>query len=709
MRSRYVALSLAVLVVAGVAAQQKPQPPAAGPSTQFDFPAYKTQKLANGLTVFVVEDHRQPLVSYTLMLDGGAIAHPPQKAGLASITAELLTQGTATRSAQDIARAIDGVGGDLSAGADDDTATVSATVAKSAADLAMDLLADVTLNPAFKQEEIDRVRTQRLSGLKIQYADPEYMAPFVAARLTLGEHPYAYPVEGTPDTLRALTRDDIVQFHKARYSPSGAFLAISGDITPEAAVAQVEKRLGAWSAPAPPRPSPPAPPAPSKTILVVDKPDAVQTQIVVSTVGIKYNDPSYFPLLVANQIFGGAFTSRLNMALRAREGLTYGARSAFDADRETGMFRVSTFTRTEETGKAITMVLDLLREFRKNPATDAELKEAKAYLVGSFAVGTETPGQVAGRVLTQAKHGLPSDYWDKYRDNVQAVTAARIADAVGRYVDADKMKIVAVGNAKGFAASLAPLGEARTLPFAELDLMQPDLQRAGESTAAATPESAARGLEVLKGVAEAMGGASKLSEIKDSVITGAISVVTPQGDMQGDITVEIAYPDKIKATVALPMGQMVQASDGASAWMQMGPQAMDVPAMAGEMQRSVLLANGAAAAIRDALAGKAQVQALDQAEVDGKKVDVVRWTEGDQMVRFFVDPASRRIVKTAYRSVTPQGAADVETVWTEHRAIAGLTMPGKVVTYRDGQKFTEATMKDAKFNVGLDPKMFAKQ
>jgi hypothetical protein len=179
--------------------------------------------------------------------------------------------------------------------------------------------------------------------------------------------------------------------------------------------------------------------------------------------------------------------------------------------------------------------------------------------------------------------------------------------------------------------------------------------------------------------------------------------------MQGDITVEIAYPDKIKATVALPMGQMVQASDGASAWMQMGPQAMDVPALAGEMKRSVLLANGAAAAIRDALAGKATVQALEQADVDGRKVEVVRWTEGDQNVRFFVDPASRRIVKTAYRSVTPQGAADVEAVWTDHREIAGLTMPGKVVTYRDGQKFTEATMKDAKFNVGLDPKTFAKQ
>ncbi|MGH9313751.1 MAG: M16 family metallopeptidase, partial [Vicinamibacterales bacterium] len=536
------------------------------------------------MTLFIIEDHRQPLVSYTLMLDAGGIAHPPAKAGLASMTAELLTQGTATRSAQDIAKAIDGVGGTLSAGADDDTVQVTAAVAKSAAELAIELVADVALHPAFKQEEIDRLRRQRLSGLQIQYSDPEYIAPFVAARLTLGDHPYAYPVEGTPDSLRALTRDDIVEFHKRRYSPSGAFLAISGDITPEAAIAQVEKRFGSWSAPAPSRPATPAPPPPSRAVVIVDKPDAVQTQIVVSTVGIKYNDPSYFPLLVANQIFGGAFTSRLNMALRAREGLTYGARSAFDAEREAGMFRVSTFTRTEETGKAVTMVLDLLREFRKNPATEAELKEAKAYLIGSFAVGTETPGQVAGRVLTAARHSLPADYWDKYRDNVQAVTAERIAEAVGRYVDADRMKVVAVGNAKGFAASLAPLGEARTIPFSDLDLMRPDLKRAAEPGTAASPQSAARAMELIKGVAAAMGGAPKLAGIKDTVMKAKVTVETPQGQMQGDLTNEIVYPDKIKTTVSLPMGQIVQASDGKEAWIQMGAEPMAMPAMNDEMR-----------------------------------------------------------------------------------------------------------------------------
>jgi zinc protease len=356
------------------------------------------------------------------------------------------------------------------------------------------------------------------------------------------------------------------------------------------------------------------------------------------------------------------------------------------------------------------MIVDLLREFRKNPATDAELKEAKAYLIGSFAVGTETPGQVAGRVLTVAKHGLPADYWDKYRDNIQAVTTARIAEAVGRYVDADRMKIVAVGNAKGFAPSLAPFGEAKTISFSELDLMRPDLKRAEAPAAKATPESSARALEILKGVAQAMGGAPKLAAIKDTVVTGAVTLATPQGDMQGDLTIEILYPDKIKTTVALPMGQMVQASDGQQVWVQMGPQAQVMPpSMTGEMKRSTLMTAGGIGVIREALEGRADVQALEPEEIDGKKVEVVRWNAGDQSVRFFIDPASHRIVRAAYRSVTPQGASDVEANWSDYKDAGGLTVPGKVVMFRDGQKFSEATLKEVKFNVGLDPKAFSKQ
>jgi zinc protease len=481
------------LLIAGLAQQQaqpqKQQPPPPGSIRPFNFPEYKTRKLANGLTVFVIEDHRQPLVSFNLVVHAGGIAHSPQKAGLASMTAQLLRQGTETRSAQEIAQAIDGVGGNLSSSADDDFARASATVVKPSQDLGIGLLADIVLYPVFKQDEIDRLLRQTLSGLQVQYADVQYLAPVSAARAVFGEHPYGFPVEGTPNTLPSIKRDDIVQFHRQRYSPNDTFLAISGDITPDEAFAKAEKYFASWSASPTPAISPTPPPVSARKILLIDKPNAVQTQIVVGQLAIKRNDPDYFPLLIANQIFGGSFNSRLNLRLRAQEGLTYGAHSSFQTEREAGMFQVSTFTRTEETAKAISMLLDLLKEFRQNPTTEAELKEAKAYLIGSFAINSETPRQVASRVLTAAEYGLPPDYWDKYRENIQAVTPEQVATAVLQHIDPEKLTIVAVGNTKEFTKNLETLGPIRTIPLSDLDLTRPDMMRAKDSTVAATAAS----------------------------------------------------------------------------------------------------------------------------------------------------------------------------------------------------------------------------
>lgn len=710
-KSLFLLCAIAVLGLSGSAQKpaelKKQEPPPPGKERLFTFPKYQTKKLANGLTVFAIEDHRQPLVSYHLMVNAGGIAHTGAQAGLASMTAELLTQGTESRSAQDIAKSIDGVGGSLSSSADDDAAHVSATVVKSSADLGIELLTDVVLHPAFKQDEIDRLLRQSLSGLQIRYSDPEYLAPVAAARIIFGEHPYGFPVEGTPDTLRAIKRDDIIQFHRQRYSPAGSVLAVSGDITAEEAFAKAEKYFAGWSTPQTAPLSPPAIPAPARKVLVIDKPDAVQTQIVVGTVGIKYNDPDYFALLIANQIFGGSFNSRLNMKLRVTEGLTYGARSSFDSEREAGMFRVSTFTRTEETARTISLLNDLLKEFRENPATEPEMKEAKAYLVGSFTINTETPQQVASRVLTMAEHGLPSDYWDKYRANVQAVKIEQISAAVRRHIEPEKMAIVAAGNSKIFAKDLEAFGPARTIHFTELDVARPDLERP-KAAAAAAPETLARGMELIRSAAQAVGGAEALAGIKDSVAKAAVALATPQGELQAEVTVEVLYPDKIKVTASLPFGQSIQAFDGKTAWAQAGPQKMDLPpAMHKEMLKNVQIHSGIGL-LREPLAGRAEVQALDPVEMEGKKMDVVLWKRDDNAIQVYLDPETHLIAKVSFRSTTPQGTADVESVWSDYREVSGIKVPWKETTYRNGQKFSELTVTERKFNTGLDPANFAK-
>jgi zinc protease len=483
------AVASAVVVVSSTSAlaqtaapsQQKQQPPPPAAERPFNFPAHTATKLDNGLTVFVIEDHRQPLVSATLMIPGaGSSSNTPEKSGLASMTASLLRQGTTGRSAQQIAQAIDSVGGSLSASAGADTTEASVTVITSALETGFALLADIVQHPAFAPEEIERWRRQTLSSLQVAYSDPEYVRNVVGQRVAYGEHPYAFPTDGFPNTVPSLTRDDVVAFYKERFTPSGAYIAVAGDIKPDAAVAIVGKHFGSWSG-APVKPVQAAPTKSQRRIIVVDKADAVQTQFGTFATGVPRNDPDYIPLAVANQVLGGGFNSRLNLRLRAKEGLTYGAQSSLDSDRLAGLWYATSFTRTEETANAIKLTLDVIDEFLKNPATAEELTEATSFLSGVFAIQTETAGAVAGRILTSALHGLPDDYWPTYRDRIRKTTAADVSAAVKKHMNPDELAIVAVGNASAFAKMLEPVGRVTIVPLPKLDLTQPNLVAAGAS------------------------------------------------------------------------------------------------------------------------------------------------------------------------------------------------------------------------------------
>jgi zinc protease len=467
--------ALAIAPTEAQTAPAKQQPPPVAAERPFKFPTHTTTKLENGLTVFVVEDHRQPMVSVTLMLPGaGSSSQPAEKAGLAAMTASLLRQGTATRSAQQIAESIDRVGGSLNASAGADSTAASVTVLTNALDTGFELLADIVRNPAFADAEIERWRRQSLSSLQVAYRDPEYLRDIVGQRLAYGNHPYAYPTDGFPSTVKSLTRDDVTAFHRQRYTPSGSYVAVAGDITPARATELVGKHFGAWKGAVVPEPKASAP-ASQRRVVVVDQPDAVQTQFGMFGTAVARNHPDWIPLLVANQILGGSFNSRLNLRLRAKEGLTYGARSSLDGARLAGLLNVTSFTRTEETGKAINVMLEVVNDFRKNPATPGELSEATSYVSGLFAIQTETADGVAGRILTSALNSLPDDYWQTYRERVRKVTAADVSRAVERHVMPDQLSIVAVGNASGFAKSLESLGSVSIVPLAKLDVSQPDL------------------------------------------------------------------------------------------------------------------------------------------------------------------------------------------------------------------------------------------
>lgn len=455
----------------------KTAPPPPAPPRPYEFPRAARRTLANGLRVAVIEDHRLPLVAASMQILAGHAYAPPEKAGLAMLTAALLREGTKTRSAQEIARAVDSTGGRLEATAGNDVATVSMTFVKSHAALGFELMADIVCNPAFAEEEIERQVRQVQSGLAVQYASAQYLAGAAAARAILGTHPYAWPGDGTPETIASLRRDDITEFYGKYYAPNRAWLVIAGDLAAGEGFALAEKWFGGWQKQGPADEPLPAAPEPQPHVLVIDMPTENQTQIAVGQPGVPRNHPDYLALQIGNQIFGGSFNSRLNMKLRANEGLTYGASSYFEPSRFAGIFEASTFTRTEKTADAVKMLVDLLKEFRENPATDAEFDEAKAYLSGSFAIATETAASVAARVLTAEVNGLGEDYWARYRERLDGTTRAEVEAAVRRFLRPDRLAITAVGNAKGFAPQLEAFGPVRVIPVAELDLAAPDLRK----------------------------------------------------------------------------------------------------------------------------------------------------------------------------------------------------------------------------------------
>jgi predicted Zn-dependent peptidase len=688
----------------------KQQPPPVAPERPFKFPPHTASKLDNGLTVFVVEDHRQPVVSATLLLpSAGATADiDAKRAGLAAMTASLLRQGTATRSAQQIAEAIDSIGGSLSAGATADSTQASVTVMTSSLDTGFALLADIVQKPAFAAEEIERWRRQTASNLQVAYSDPEYLRDVVTDRLSYGNHPYGLPTDGTPQTIAGLTRDGVVAFHKEHYSPAGAYLAIAGDITPAAATEVVKKHFGGWSAPAPKPAALPAVGQLQRRVVVVDQPEAVQTQFGMVGIGVPRSSPDWLALTVGNQIFGGSFNSRLNLRLRAKEGLTYGANSSIVSNRHAGLWGATSFTRTEETANAMKVMMEVVNDFRKNPATPAELSEATSYLSGVFAIQTETAAAVAGRVLTAALHGLPADYWQTYRDRVRKVTAADVSGAVQRHVRPDQITIVAVGNASAFAKGLEALGSVTVIPAAKLDLTQPELTIRQE--AAAGPDAAARGMALVKAAAEAHGGATKLAEVKDSTSSGTLTLTTPGGEMEGKVLSVILQPDKSRGTISLPFGELVQIFDGTGGSMNVpGQGAMDIPPpMLPELRRAVLL-NAGVGVLREALNGGAQVAALESKTVEGVNLDRVSWKKGDLDMVLGFDPKTHYLVNVTYRGMTQQGPADSETRLSDFKPTAnGIVAPMHVTTFQNGQQVVDVVISEWRFNTGVTADVFKK-
>ncbi|MGD1212498.1 MAG: pitrilysin family protein [Candidatus Acidiferrales bacterium] len=692
-----------------------PEMPPAGAPRPFHFPQAATKTLPNGLRVFVVTDHSEPAVAARLViLSAGSIKDPQGMPGVAQMTANLLTQGTEKRSAREIAEAIDFVGGSLEASAGRDSTAVMLNVVKKDLSTGLDLMSDVVLHPAFRADELDRQRQQLLSGLTVQYSDPDYLASAVFDRVVYGGSPYGWPAEGTPETAKKFAPEELAKFHDADYSPNESLLAFAGDITPEEAFAAAEKYFGAW-----PKHDVAAavPPAPESVhglhIWLIDKPDAVQTQIRAGKLGIRRGDPNYIPVEVMNRVFGGGYNSRLNTEVRVKKGLTYSAYSSFNPHRYAGAFGVGTYTRTEATVEATKLVVDLIAKMSTGEVTQEELDFARDYLAGVYPIQSETAEQVADRVVVAAAFELPADYNSTYPDRIRSVTPAQVREMAQRYLSAKDLDIVLAGNVATFRDALKkafPDAQYEEIPFDEVNLLAPDLRKPKMSAAAATPESLAQGKEILLAAAKAAGG-DALASLKALRMTEDSKLIGPAGEvspMSRTIKWFVSFPDRARGEIAAGDVTAVQVSDGKSAWLQMGNQTQDATPMIGEFERAIALFGGGWGLYQQVLAGKVAGQSIGEDEIEGKKVAgaAVREPWGD--MKLYFDPATHLLVAARYQSAGPQGASDNEQRWSDYRAVEGRQFAFSTAVYRDGVKYMESTIRQLDLNPNINDALFSK-
>ncbi|MEZ0496722.1 M16 family metallopeptidase [Sphingomonas sp. IW22] len=467
-----------IVVHAQAPADARILPPEPGPAVQPSLPKPVETRLANGLRVIVVDRPDLPLVSAQLVVDGGAALDAAGKSGLAEMTASLLTKGTTTRSATEIAQAVESLGGAIASDADWDGAGVSLSVKSDQLDPAMAILADVARNPAFAAEELDRARAQAIDGLTVQLKDPAALSQLVAARAVFGAHPYGAVEGGTPASLNAITPADLPAAYRATWRPDRAALVLVGDVRADQGRALAEKLFGDWRASGEAALTAKLDGAlPAPRVIVVDLPDAGQAGVVVARAGLSRGDRQFYAGQVANATLGVGFTSRLNQEIRIKRGLAYGARSSIDARRGVGPFTASTQTKNPSAPEVVSIIAAEMQRLGAEAAPESELATRKAVLIGGFGRAIETNSGVADLIGDYVIEQVGVDELSRYIPAVEGVDPAAVQAAAARLFDTKGASIVVVGDAKAFVEPLRKAyPQVEVIPATALNLDAPGLK-----------------------------------------------------------------------------------------------------------------------------------------------------------------------------------------------------------------------------------------
>lgn len=674
------------------------------PLHKFQIPQPKRVVFGNGLTVFLMEDRELPLIEAFLSVKGGSRNEPAAKAGLVTMFGQAWrTGGTKAKTGDQLDDFLEARAAKVETSADIDSASLSLSCLKGDFDAVLTVFDEVLRNPEFRADKIALVKTSLRAGIARRNDNPQGIADREAAKLGYGsDSPYARQPEYA--TVEAVTRADLLAWHAKFIHPERAILAVVGDFDAAAMEGKLRKTFGSW-----PKGNTPADPpaayrtAPAPGLYFIAKDDVNQSNVRMVAAGIRRDNPDYFAVEVMNEILGGGFTSRLVSNVRSKKGLAYsvggGLRSSFD---HPGLLRLTLGTKSETTAAGIDALLGEVQNIAARPATEEELKFAKDAILNSFIFRFDSKEKVLREQALYAFYGYPPDFLDRYRREIEKVTAADVARVAKKYVHKEDLAILVVGKAADFDRPLASLGKVTTI---DITIPTPGAEKKAATPASAGAKEAGRAL--FAKVVEGLGGSQKVAAAKDVRIKGKATVQTPQGEMALTITQVTVFPDKLQQEIQAPFGQITTVFTPQAAFMS-GPMGnQDLPVSAREEQAKDLARSPLIVAQR-AADPKLSLTAAGKETIGGVEAAILDVAYEGSETRWFVDPATGRILRISYTATGQQGPATRSTDYSDFRNVDGLTFAFKHESSINGEKAQTMAVEEVKINTSPDPKIFEK-
>jgi len=688
-----VLLALCV-VVSG--AEKKPRPfetVKVPPMNPIKAPAVEKAVLSNGIRLYFIEDHQLPLVKVRAMVRGGETCE--DKVGQAELFGEVLrTGGTRTMSGDKVDEFLETMGAEIESSSGDAYTAMWAQMLKENEDQVLPLFAEFITSPAFAEEKIELEKTKMNSGISRRNDEVMGLSRREFVKLVYGaDSPYARQIEYRD--VAALTRDDLVKFHKKYFRPDETYIAVLGDFNTAEMKAYLEKLLGGWRNDSPkPEYRIPKIPQPKASINFIEKNDVEQTTILLGHLGLRLDDPDYPAVNMLSEILGGSMSSRIFTQVRTLKGLAYGAGGymipAYDHN---GAFYFYTSTKPESSKDALQTILDEIKKIREEKVTAEELKRSKDNYLNGYAFEFDSAEKVARRLFLYQFYGYPENFSEALREKIEKVSIDDVLNAAKNHLFEDKLAILVVGK-KEVKDALSSFGNVNVI---DITIPEPPVT---EVIPEPTPETLKAGTEMLKAAAEKV-GAKQLSALRNASFEGTTTMKTPMGDFSMKQKAFVVFPDKIHVQVESPMGKMDQVLKGTEGYMAMGEKKRPIPeSQLKDARRSVYLSMGGLCLLKDVLSGKAQGQFIGEKEINSKKAKLVMVNVDGAPVKVYLG-ADGMILALASRQNTQEGPKEMVEVFGDFRDVKGIKAPFESKTM-DGAEIAEQNVYTAvSFNVDV--------